>query len=314
MIAFYSKKLFSVISTIVLVSLITFFVFQILPGNPAHIILGVDADPMQIQSLEAKFNLDKPIVERYMLWVSNVLKGDLGESIRFQRPVVDLIGSRVEVTLLLSVLSLLLSLVVSVPIAVWLALNNEKKWSRWFAALSQIGLSIPSFWLGIILIYVFAVSLRWLPFGQYEKLSVDPLLSIKSLILPTISMSIGISAVLVRYLRNNLLDQMDSEYVRTAMSKGLDDRKILYRHVLQNSLLPMLTILGMITAEILGGSIVIENVFALPGIGNLIAISIGSRDLPLIQALVIYLAVTVVAINFIVDILYTVVDPRIRLR
>ncbi len=314
MVAFYTKKLFSVISTIVLVSLITFFVFQILPGNPAHIILGVEADPMQIQALEAKFNLDKPIVERYLLWVSNVLKGDLGESIRFQRPVVDMIGSRVEVTLFLSVLSLLLSIIVSVPIAVWLALNNDKKWSRWIAALSQIGLSIPAFWLGIILIYFFAVTLKWLPFGQYEKFSVNPILSIKSLILPTISLSIGISAIFVRYLRNNLLDQMDSEYVRTAMSKGLNEQQILYRHVLQNSLLPMLTILGMITAEILGGSIVIENVFALPGIGNLIAISIGSRDLPLIQALVIYLAVTVVAINFVVDILYTVIDPRIRLR
>ncbi len=314
MIAFYTKKIISLITTIVLVSVITFLVFQVLPGNPAYIILGVEADPLQIEALEAKLNLDKPLLDRYAIWVVNLLKGDLGESIRFHRPVAEMIGSRVEVTLLLTVLSLFLSVLVSIPLAIWLALNSEKSWSKWFAALSQVGLSVPSFWLAVILIYIFAINLHWLPAGQYEKLSVDPLLSIRSLVLPTISLAIGISAVLVRYLRNNLLDQMDSEYVRTAMSKGLNEHAILYRHVLQNSLLPMLTILGMITAEILGGSIVIENVFALPGIGNLIAISIGSRDLPLIQALVIYLALAVVIINFVVDIIYTAIDPRIRLR
>ncbi len=314
MITFYGKKIISLITTIILVSLITFFVFQVLPGNPAYIILGVEADPLQIEALEAKLHLDKPIIDRYFMWVDSLLHGDLGESIRFQRPVAEMIGSRVEVTLLLTVMSLFLSIIISIPLAIWLALNNQKRWSKWFAALSQIGLALPSFWLAIILIYIFSLGLHWLPAGQYEKFSVDPVLSIKSLLLPTLSLAIGISAVLVRYLRNNLLDQMESEYVRTAMSKGLSDHEILYRHVLQNSLLPMLTILGMITAEILGGSIVVENVFALPGIGNLIAISIGSRDLPLIQALVIYLAVVVVLINFAVDIVYTVVDPRIRLR
>ncbi len=314
MIAFYSKKIISLLTTIVLVSLITFLVFQVLPGNPAYIILGVEADPLQIEALEAKLNLDKPLIDRYFIWVADLLRGDLGESIRFQRPVAEMIGSRVEVTLLLTVLSLFLSIVISIPVAIWLALNDQKSWSKWLTALSQVGLAVPSFWLAIILIYIFSIALRWLPAGQYERFSVDPLTAIKSLVLPTISLAIGISAILIRYLRNNLLDQMESEYVRTAMSKGLTDREIVYRHVLQNSLLPMLTILGMITAEILGGSIVVENVFALPGIGNLIAISIGSRDLPLIQALVIYLAVVVVLINFAVDIVYTVIDPRIRLR
>ncbi len=314
MIAFYSKKIISLITTIILVSLITFLVFQVLPGNPAYIILGVEADPLQIEALEAKLNLDKPLIERYLIWVGDLLRGDLGESIRFQRPVAEMIGSRVEVTLLLTVLSLFLSIIISIPLAIWLALNSEKSWSKWVTALSQVGLAVPSFWLAIILIYIFSIALHWLPAGQYERLADDPIKALQSLILPTIALAIGITAILVRYLRNNLLDQMESEYVRTAMSKGLNSHEILYRHVLQNSLLPMLTILGMITAEILGGSIVVENVFALPGIGNLIAISIGSRDLPLIQALVIYLAIVVVMINFVVDIVYTVIDPRIRLR
>ncbi len=308
------RRTLSLLLTVFLVSVLTFFVFQILPGNPAYIILGIDADEYQIEALEAKLNLDKPVVERYSIWAKSLISGDLGESLRFQRPVAELIYDRLEVTFLLTLFSLLLSLVISIPLATVLTINDKSIWSKAVNALSQIGLAIPSFWLAILLVYLFAVKLRWLPAGQYQKISVDPIGALRSLILPSLSLAIGISAILVRYLTNSLLKQMGKDYVRVARSKGLKDREIILKHVLKNALLPMLTILGMLTASVLGGSIVIESVFSLPGIGNLIATAIGSRDLPLIQSLVVYLAFFVVLINFAVDLLYTIIDPRIRLR
>ncbi len=307
------RKVVSLLITIFLVSIITFFVFQILPGNPAYIILGIDADEYQIAALEEKLNLDKPVMERYLIWAKNLLSGDLGESIRFQKPVANLIADRLEVTMLLTLFSLILSLLICIPLATILVINVKSTWAKVLNGFSQIGLAIPSFWLAIVLVYIFAIKLRWLPSGQYERFAVNPWLCIRSLILPSISLAIGISAILVRYLSNSMLDQMGSDYVRVARSKGLKEREIIYKHVLRNALLPMLTILGMMMASVLGGSIVIESVFSLPGIGNLIAISIGSRDLPLIQSLVVYLAFFVVLINFIVDLLYTIIDPRIRL-
>ncbi len=310
---FFSRTL-SLLITIFLVSVLTFLVFQILPGNPAYIILGIDADQNQVEALESKLNLDKPIVERYMIWARDLLSGNLGESLRFQKPVAELIASRLEVTFLLTFFSLFFSVLISIPFAVFLVLNAKKTWAKALSAFSQIGLAIPSFWLAIILVYVFSLKLHLLPSGQYVKFSVNPLLALKSLVLPSLSLAIGISAILVRYLSNSLLEQMNSDYVRVARSKGLTEREIIFKHVLKNAILPMLTILGMLAASVLGGSIVIESVFSLPGIGNLIVTSIGSRDLPLIQSLVVYLAFFVVLINFFVDLLYTVIDPRIRLR
>lgn len=308
------KKLFSVLVTLALISLLTFVVFQILPGNPAYIILGVDADPLQIQALTAELGLDRPLPERYFSWVGGLFSGNLGDSLRYQVPVASLIARSLPVTVSLTVLSLLLTVVVVIPVSVYLAKNHQKKPALLISALTQIGVAVPSFWLGILLIMLFSVTLGWLPSGDFVPFSESVWGALQSLLLPSIAISIGTSAVVIRYLKNTLLDQMSMEYVRTARSKGLSKNKALYRHVLKNALLPTITVLGMMVTEVLGGSIIVENVFNLPGIGRLITSGVGNRDFPLVQGLVFYLAFTVVVINLLVDLLYSVVDPRIRIQ
>lgn len=311
---FFIRKLGVILSTLILVSFITFGIFQVLPGNPVDVILGVDADPLQVQALTQKLGLNKPILERYINWSINALKGNLGDSVRYQKPVIELIKSRIGVTVSLAVMSLMLTIVIGVPVGMWIARNNKKWISDFFSVITQLGLAVPSFWLGILLILVFAVVFNILPSGGYTPIKENPLRAVQSLILPSISISIGTSAVVIRYLKNTLLDQMKFDYVRTAYSKGLREKQVVYRHVFKNALIPVITIFGMIATDVLGGSIITETVFSLPGLGSLITTSITSRDLPLIQGLVLYLAVIVVMINFIVDLLYTFVDPRIRLK
>ena len=311
---YYLRKISSLLVTLVLVSLITFGVFQILPGNPVDIILGVDADPLQAEALKVSLGLDKPISERYLMWAGKALRGDLGNSTRFQGSVAELISKRIEVTSALAILSLSLTLLVGIPTGIWLAKENKHKRALIVSVLSQIGLAVPSFWLGILLTMIFSVTLHILPSGGYTSWRQNIFLCLSSLILPAVSIAIGTSAVLVRYLKNTLLEQLKRDYVRTAYSKGLKENYVILRHVLRNALIPVVTILGILTVDILGGSIITETVFSLPGIGNLIILSIASRDLSLIQGLVLYLALLVVLCNFMVDMLYTWIDPRIRLK
>ncbi len=312
-ILYLGKKLLSAFAALLVISLMTFFVFQILPGNPALIILGVDADPLQVAALEKQMGLNQPLLVRYLTWLAGLFSGDLGTSLRYQVPVMQLIGSALPVTVSLTVLSLLITIVVVVPVSVYLATHNNSKIATFLSALTQLGVSVPSFWLAILLILIFAVTLRWFPSGDMVPFSKSISGAIRSLVLPAVAISIGSTAVVIRYLKSTLLDEMHMDYVRTARSKGLSRNAVLYRHVLKNALLPAITILGMITVDVLGGSIIVENVFNLPGIGRLITSGVGNRDFPLVQALVFYLASTVVVINFLVDLLYTAIDPRIRL-
>lgn len=307
------KKIVTMVCTLFVISLLTFGVFQILPGNPVDVILGVDADPLQAQALEKQLGLDLPLGERYVNWIGDLFKGDLGDSIRYQVPVGDLLKSSLPVTISLTVFSLLITVVTVIPIAIFLAKNNNKKSALFLSFLTQIGVAVPSFWLGILLIMLFAVTLQILPSGDFIPFAEDPLGCIRSLILPSVAIAIGTSAVVIRYLKNTLLDQMNLDYVRTARSKGATQKRVLYRHVLKNALLPTITILGMTVVDVLGGSIIVENVFNLPGVGHLITSGVGNRDFPLVQGLVFYLAFMVIVINLVVDLLYTAVDPRIRL-
>lgn len=300
--------------TLILISLLTFAAFQVLPGNPVDIILGVDADPLQVQAMTEQLGLNKPMYERFFSWVSGLFQGDLGISIRYQVPVAELIKDRLSVTLMLAVVCLIITIVVVIPVAIFLARNNNKKSGIIISAISQLGVAIPSFWLGIILSMIFSVILNILPSGDYVPFSENPLESIRCMILPALSIAIGTSAVVIRYLKNTLLDQMKLDYVRTAKSKGLSEKNVVYRHILRNAMLPVITILGMIVVDILGGSIIVENVFNIPGIGNLIITGVSNRDLPLVQSLVFYLSFIVVVINFLVDILYSVIDPRIKFK
>ena len=311
---YYLRKLIGLVVTLILVSLVTFFVFQILPGDPALIILGLDADEYQIEALNRSLGLDKPLAERYLSWLKGLLSGDLGVSIRYGQSVSSLIGDALKVTSLLALYSMIFTVVIGIPVGLFLASQSKKKYSIPVSILSQLSLSIPSFCMGIFLISIFSVHLNILPSIGYRPLSDGFWTSFKSLLLPSLSVALGSSAVLIRYVKVSVLKEMGRDYVRTARSKGLGKRRIMYAHVLKNSLIPVITILGILTADILGGSIIVENIFSLPGIGRLITVSISSRDLPLIQALVLYLAFIVVICNFAVDLIYSIVDPRIRLR
>ena len=311
---YYLRKLIGLVVTLILVSLVTFFVFQILPGDPALIILGLDADEYQIEALNRSLGLDKPLAERYLSWLKGLLSGDLGVSIRYGQSVSSLIGDALKVTSLLALYSMIFTVVIGIPVGLFLASQSKKKYSIPVSILSQLSLSIPSFCMGIFLISIFSVHLNILPSIGYRPLSDGFWTSFKSLLLPSLSVALGSSAILIRYVKVSVLKEMGRDYVRTARSKGLGKRRIMYAHVLKNSLIPVITILGILTADILGGSIIVENIFSLPGIGRLITVSISSRDLPLIQALVLYLAFIVVICNFAVDLIYSIVDPRIRLR
>ena len=311
---FYLRKAVGLVITVVLVSAIAFGVFQILPGNPAYIILGVDADPLQVEALSKSMGLDKPIFERYLEWILNLFRGDLGISYRYQQPVNGLMWDALGVTGSLCLITMIFTVLIGIPVGVWLARHSRKKYSVPVSMVSQISISIPSFCMGIFLIHLFSVRLKWLPSIGYTSWKEGIFLWLRSLLLPALSIALGSASILIRYVRVSIAKEQKQDYVRTAYSKGLRAAKVMYGHILRNSLIPVITVLGMTTADILGGSIIIENVFSIPGIGRLISASIMSRDLPLLQGLTLYLALIVVLCNFAVDIIYSIVDPRIRLK
>ncbi len=309
---YYLKKVSGFLITIALVALITFSVFQILPGNPALVILGLDADPVQLKELEEMMNLDKTAFERFFIWVQGVFSGDLGVSYRYKQPVSDLIQSGFKVTASLSLVAMIFTISIGLIVGVFVSKNSESAFAKFISSITQIGISVPVFCMGILLISIFTIQLNWFTSFGYTDISNGILPWLSSLILPAFSISIGASATLIRYLKVSVINQSKQDYVKTAKSKGLDEKRIMNRHILRNSLIPVITILGILTADILGGSIIVENVFNLPGIGKLISTAIETRDLPLIQGLTLYLALIVVFANFLVDILYSVIDPRIR--
>ncbi len=308
------RRGFTLTVTLLLVSIITFALFQIVPGDPALVILGIDAEQEQIDALRAKFQMDLPVYERYLNWIVGVLKGDAGESIRFSTPVIDLIKSRLPVTISLAVLSIGMAIIIAIPMGI-LAARNQGKWSGFLISVfTQLGMAIPSFWLGIMLILVFGLKLSWFAPGGYVPWNESITGALRSLFLPAVANAILVIAVIVRYLRTTVIEQLKLDYVRTAYSKGLEKKYVVYKHVLKNALIPVITVLGMLIASVLGGSLVIEQVFSLPGLGRLLVSSISYRDFLLVQGVVMYIAIAVILINFIVDILYKVIDPRIKLR
>ncbi|MEG0579600.1 MAG: ABC transporter permease, partial [Niameybacter sp.] len=244
-------------------------------------------------------------------WMMNTLQGNLGESIRFHMPVSDLLLARIPVTGSLALMSLTLTVLIGLPVGLFIV-HHDQYTGKVVSILSQLGIAIPSFWMGILLVLLFSVTLGAFPSGGYVAFTDNPMGWLGSLFLPSLSIALGTSAVLIRYLKTAMLDEMPKLYVQTARGKGLSERTVLTQHVFKNALIPTVTILGMLVIDILGGSIITENVFNLPGLGNLIITAINSRDLPLIQALVLYLGIIVVVFNFIVDILYSIIDPRIR--
>ncbi|HPB64559.1 MAG: ABC transporter permease [Thermotogaceae bacterium] len=310
----YLRKLFAMLATVFLVSMITFITFEIIPGDPVLARLGVDADEAQIRALSEELGLDEPLSKRFFGWITGLFTGDLGQSIRYSRPVSELIFDRLPVTLSLALISMVLIVIIGVPLGILSARYGDRLPGISISIVSQIGMAVPSFWTGIILMYIFGLTLRWVSPGGYTPWSVDPVEAFKSLLLPAVAIALPSIATVIRYTRNTVMEQMKNDYVRLAFSKGLKMNAVLFRHVLKNALIPVITVLGMITANILGGSIVIEQVFTLPGVGRLLINAISVRDLPLVQGMVLYISLVIVVTNFLIDIVYTLIDPRIKLR
>lgn len=306
------KKLLSIILTLFFVSALIFLVFQIIPGNPAEIILGTEADPAQIKALERELGLDKSMFQRYISWIGGLLRLDMGESLKYRMPVSTLFLRKLPVTLTLTLYSLILSIIIAIPLSIQITLKSDKWYSSIITAITQLGISIPSFWLAFLLIYLFAVKLDIFDTLSYNAMAGGFLQRLKSFFLPSLAIAIPNIATIIRYMQAAILDEINKDYVRTARMKGMTLKEILYKHVLKNALIPVITVIGMSLTSSVGGSLIIENVFALPGIGSLIVASISSRDFPLIQSVVIAVAFLVIFINFIIDIAYGLIDPRIR--
>lgn len=309
---FYLKKFLDFLSTLVLISLLTFFVFQLLPGNPALAILGADADEAQVAVLEAKMGLDKSIGERYILWIASAIRGDFGISYQYNQSVSRLIGGSFSVTLSLALISLVFTIFIGFSFGFLYAYIRKTPFFKPLMSIHQMWFSIPSFCTALLLILIFSVKLGIFPAMGYVPISDGFFAWLHSLVLPAFSLSLGSGAILARYTTTSILNQEKQDYVRTARSKGVGEWQVITRHILPNALLPSITTLGLILTEILGGSIIVENVFSLPGIGRLIASSSLTRDFPLIQGLVLYLAFITLLCNTLVDFFYSIVDPRIR--
>lgn len=308
------RRITTLIVTLILVSGVTFLAFNVMPADPALIILGTEATPQKLQTLRTELGLNESLPKRYLNWTGDFTKGDFGKSIRFSQPVKDLISSRLPVTLSLTIMSMFLIIIISIPLGVFSAKKEGTVIDTVINIISQLNMAIPSFFLGIILILVFGLTLKLFSPGKYVDYNKDFIGFLGYLITPAFAIALSKIAAVVKFLRASVLQEMSKDYVRTAYSKGNRENAVLYKHILKNSLVTIFTLMGIIIADILANSIIIEQLFGIPGIGRLIVMSISTRDFPLIEALVILVAFTVVFINFFIDVLYQVIDPRIRIK
>ena len=302
----FLRKAGRLLLTVFVISTIIFFILRVIPGDPAHVVAGIDATPEAIAAIRANLGTDRPILIQYEHWLLSVLRFDFGTSLLSGEKVSHLILNRFPLTLSLAFFGMTIAFLIAIPMGV---LSAVKRWSFWDYAgmiFSQIGIALPAFWLGILLLLVFAVHFRLFPlFGGDSPFH---------LILPALALGINRGAVLLRIVRTTMVEEMEKEYIITARSKGLPDTTVRYRHALRNALLPMLTISGIQFGYMLGGAIIIEQVFSLPGIGRLFLSAIYQRDFPVIQGGVIFIAVTFSLMNFFVDLLYSLVNPKLRTR
>jgi peptide/nickel transport system permease protein len=309
---FLARRFLSFLITVSLASVIVFLLLEVLPGDPALTMLGVDAPDSAIAALRLDLGLDRPALIRYVDWIAGLFQGEMGLSYVYKVPVTELIGQRLHVTLPLSIGAMVLATIASLILGIFAATNHNRIGDYGVMGFSQLGLAIPDFWFGILLIILFAVILHLLPSGGFPGWDEGLWHGARSLILPVFTQALSLTAIMTRVTRSSVLEVAREDYVRTARAKGLSRRAALWRHVLRNALVPVLTIGGLLVATVVTGTLVIENVFALPGVGKLIFDAISNRDLMVVKNVVLLFAAIVVAVNFVVDILYAMVDPRIR--
>ena len=298
--------------TLFFVSVLVFVVIRILPGDAAMIILGTEGSPEAVARLRSSMGLDRPFAVQYVEWIGGAARGDLGRSIQYDVPVAGLILSRMSVTLPLTLLAAGLMVVTAVPVGVFAA-TRHRRWGDYLAmTLSQLGVAVPAFWAGLLLILLFSVKLGWVQSGGFDGWSQGLLPALRSLILPAAALGFFQFAVLARTTRSAVLEVLREEYVKTARAKGVAEGGVLFRHALRNAMIPVITVAGIQLGQLMAGSIVLETVFYLPGLGRLAIGAISARDLPVVQGVVLFVASMIVVINVAVDVLYGFLDPRIR--
>ena len=307
------RRLTALMVTLLVASLLIFLLLEILPGDPAAVILGVGAQEDTLRALRAELGLDLPAPVRYLNWLGEVLQGDLGRSYTYDTPVQELLLNRVELSLPLALLAILLSTGIAIPLGVFAASRHRKVADTGIMGFAQLGVAVPNFWFAILLILLFSVKLGWFSAGGFAGWDAGWFPAFKSLVLPAVALALPQAAILARVTRSSVLETVQEDYIRTARAKGLSRSQALWRHAVRNALIPVVTILGLQFSFLLAGTIIIENVFYLPGVGRLLFQAIAQRDLMVVKNLVLVLAATVVMINFLVDLLYAVLDPRLRL-
>jgi peptide/nickel transport system permease protein len=300
------------IPTLLIVSFAVFMTIHLIPGDPASIVAGPNATDEQLEALTRQFGLDRPLGTQYIIWLSNVLKGDMGTSFLNEYPVTELIAQRIPATLELALAAALIAVVISFPLGIFAALKPGSIIDFVSTLFASLSFAVPAFWLAILLILLFSLQFKLLPPSGRPEFGEQPVEHLKALIMPAVTLGLGIAAKLARYLRSSMLDVLDRDYVRTARAKGLGERPVVLRHVLRNAMIPVITVFGLQTGDLLSGAIIVESIFAWPGIGRLTIQSIGWRDYSLLQANVLYIVLAFMIINLLTDLTYAFFDPRIH--
>lgn len=313
MLRYILGRLVSLSLSLIVASLVIFTVIEVIPGDPAAFMLGLNADEATVQALRAELGIDGSKAARYLAWIGGMVQGDFGTSYTYRVPVAELVSDRLWVSLPLAVLSLILSTAIAFPVGLLAAANRGRAADYGIMGGTQLGIAIPNFWFGMLLVLVFAVNLRWFSAGGFPGWET-PALALKSLVLPSVALALPQAAILARVMRSALIETMAQDYMRTARAKGLSRRQALLRHALRNALIPVLTIIGLQFSFLLAGAIIIENVFFLPGLGRLIFQGITQRDLVVVELVTMLLVFAVIVVTFVVDIAYAVADPRLRRR
>ena len=311
-IEFLVRRAFISAITLGLISLIVFTGVRAIPGDPARVLAGTDADAAGLEEIRQKYGLNDPIVVQYLRWVGLALRGDLGESIRTRQSVGAMVVRKLPITVELACLSLLVALAIAIPAGVIAAVRRNTVWDLLASGISLCGVSVPNFWLGIMLILLVSVRFGWLPASGFVPIAEDPLGNLKRMLMPSLVLGTGLAAVLMRQTRNAMIEVLSADYIRTARSKGLAGWAVVVRHGLRNGLIPVVTILGLQTGALLGGAVVTEQIFVLPGFGRLIVEAVFTRDYPVVQGVVLITASSYVLVNLLVDLSYSVLNPRIR--
>jgi len=311
--AYLAGRILSLLLSLVAASIVIFLVLEVVPGDAARFMLGLNADPASVAALRAQMGLDQPVLVRYFAWIIGMLHGDFGISYTYRVPVAELISARLVVSLPLAIYALLLTLVIAFPAGIFAASRRNSKGDLAVMGATQLGVAVPNFWFAMLLVLVFAVSLHWFSAGGFPGWQ-NPWLALRALTLPAIALALPQASILARVMRSALLDTLGEDYIRSARAKGLTRNEALWRHALRNALIPVLTIVGLQFSFLLAGGIIIENVFFLPGLGRLVFQGITQRDLIVVKSVVMLLVFAVILVNFLVDLSYALVDPRLRHR